>query len=61
MKNLTVIGIAVGLVFALCTAIAGLSGFLWALLFSVIGGLVGAHYEGRIDLAAIFSGRGGRG
>lgn len=65
MKNLTVIGIAIGLAIALATAIDGFSGFLWALIFGAIGGVIGAHYEGRVDLKTVWdqltSSRGGRG
>lgn len=58
-KN-TIIGIAIGLAFAFAIINGGFPGFLWALLFAAIGGLIGAHFDNRIDLGALFnsSGRG---
>lgn len=66
MKNyMTVIGAALGLGFAFAVILGGLSGFLWALFFTIIGGAIGGQIEGRIDLRALsdaFTGpRGGRG
>lgn len=65
MKNFTLIGIALGLAFAFAVILGGLSGFLWALFFSAVGGLLGAQLDGRIDLRALkdnlSSVRGGRG
>ncbi|MDK6259894.1 MULTISPECIES: hypothetical protein [Corynebacterium] len=65
MKNMTVIGVAFGLAVALAAILGGLSGFVCALLFGALGGVVGAHFEGLIDLRnitdAFRTGRGGRG
>lgn len=65
MKNMTVIGTALGLLFALVVAVGGFWGFIGALIFGFIGGVIGAHLEERIDLRAFLdafsSGRGGRG
>ncbi|AGS33983.1 hypothetical protein B841_02500 [Corynebacterium maris DSM 45190] len=65
MKNMTALGVVVGLAFAFAVIFGGFAGFLWALLFSAIGAVVGAHLDGRINLRAVFdglrSGRGGRG
>ncbi len=65
MKNMTVIGVVVGLAFAFAVILGGLAGFAWALFFAAVGGVVGAHLEGRIDLRVLLqnltSGRGGRG
>ncbi|MDR7328500.1 hypothetical protein [Corynebacterium guangdongense] len=65
MKNMTVIGVAVGLAFAFAVILGGLAGFAWALFFTLIGGVTGAQLEGLIDLRALLqnltAGRGGRG
>lgn len=65
MKHMTIFGVAIGLLFALAVIIGGFTGFLWALFFGVIGGIIGAQLDGRIDVRVIFdnltSGRGGRG
>ncbi|AIG63643.1 hypothetical protein CATYP_01950 [Corynebacterium atypicum] len=65
MKNMTVIGIALGLAVAFAIIWGGLPGFLWALIFGALGGLIGAHFEGKIDLRNVTEilspRRGGRG
>lgn len=65
MHNHTVQGVAIGLAFAFAVIFGGFAGFLWALLFAVIGGIIGAHFQGKIDLRRIVdnltAGRGGRG
>lgn len=65
MQNQTHFGVAIGLVFAFAVIFGGFPGFLWALLFAVIGGVIGAHFDGKIDLRRIVdnitAGRGGRG
>lgn len=63
MQNLTVIGIAFGLALALITAIGGFGWFIGALVLGIIGGVVGAQLEGRIDLRNLgnaVTGRGGK-
>lgn len=65
MKYMTILGIIAGILVALAVILNGFPGFLWAILFGAIGAVVGAHFDGRIDLRSIFdnvsSGRGGRG
>lgn len=60
MKYATLIGIAAGFAIALSIMIGGLSGFLLTVLLCLIGGIVGAHLEGLIDLRAVIN-RNGRG
>ncbi|NIZ92442.1 DUF2273 domain-containing protein [Kineococcus rubinsiae] len=50
-------GLFAGLLLALVAAVGGLGWFLLALLLGVVGYLVGAHLEGRIDLAGLLPGR----
>lgn len=52
MKNYTLIGLASGIAIAFAIIFGGLPGFLWMILFGVIGFVVGAHFDGRIDIAA---------
>lgn len=54
--NHTRTGILLGLALAFAVILGGWTGLIYALAFSVVGGVVGAHLDGRIDL-----GRGGRG
>ncbi|AZA14408.1 hypothetical protein ACFPVT_04270 [Corynebacterium choanae] len=63
MNNYTAIGLTVGIALAFAVILGGLPGFLWLLLFTVIGGLIGAHFDGRLDLGSIIggTGRGGKG
>nr|WP_245797309.1 hypothetical protein [Corynebacterium aquilae] len=41
----------------------GLYGFIVVVLFAAIGGVIGAHFDGRLDLGQVLSnlGRSGRG
>ena len=50
-------GLFAGLLLALIAATAGFGWFLLAVLFAAVGYLVGAHLEGRINLAALMPGR----
>ncbi|MBI8999503.1 hypothetical protein M0E87_01460 [Corynebacterium sp. CCM 9185] len=61
MKSLTVIGLILGFAFAFAVIVGGLVGFLWALLFVTVGGVIGAHFDGKIDLRAIINGSSNRG
>ena len=63
MNNYTSIGLAVGIAIAFAIIWGGLAGFIWIVIFGGLGGLIGAHYEGRLDLTSVISGnrRGGRG
>lgn len=53
-------GIAIGVIVALATVLGGLAGFLLTLFFGGLGGVIGAHLDGLIDLRSILS-RGTRG
>ena len=55
--SMSTVGLFAGLLLALIAATAGFGWFLLALLFAVIGYIVGAHLEGRIDLAGLVPGR----
>ncbi|PZU00042.1 MAG: DUF2273 domain-containing protein, partial [Gordonia sp. (in: high G+C Gram-positive bacteria)] len=48
--NNSVIGLFVGLLFALAVTTGGFSGLMVAVVFAAIGVAVGAHRDGRIDL-----------
>lgn len=59
----TTFGVVIGIVIAFALLLKGLGGLLVVLLLAAIGGLVGAHLEGRIDLRNLpeYIGRSGRG
>ncbi|MFL0446945.1 DUF2273 domain-containing protein [Corynebacterium xerosis] len=54
------LGVYAGLLLAIATAAGGLLGFLMGLVFAGVGGLLGAHRDGLIDLRTML-GSGGRG
>ena len=54
------LGVYAGLLLAIATAAGGLPGVLMGLVFAGIGGVLGAHRDGRIDLRAML-GSAGRG
>lgn len=51
------VGLFAGLLLALVAAVGGFGWFVLAVLFAAVGYVVGAHLEGRIDLAALVPGR----
>jgi hypothetical protein len=51
--NGIVLGAAAGLALAVITLVFGFWGFLAAVLFAAVGGLVGALVTGRIDARAL--------
>jgi len=53
----SIVGLFAGLLLALVAAVGGFGWFLLALLLAGVGYLVGAHLEGRLDLAAAVPGR----
>lgn len=55
MKNYTTLGIIAGLVLAFFLSL-GWWPVLLAVVFAAIGGVIGAHYDGRIDLMAVWNG-----
>lgn len=56
------LGVYAGLLLAIATAAGGLPGFLMGLVFAGIGGVLGAHRDGLIDLRVMLgsTGRGRR-
>lgn len=54
------IGLIAGLLLAIAAAAGGFVGFLVALVLGAAGYLIGGHFDGEIDLSALF-GRRGRG
>jgi uncharacterized membrane protein len=56
--NNSVIGLFVGLLFALAVTTGGFSGLMVAVVFAAIGLAVGAHRDGRIDLGALLRSKG---
>ena len=55
--SFSAIGLFAGLLLALIAATAGFGWFLLAVLFAAVGYVIGAHLEGRIDLAGLVPGR----
>ena len=41
----------------LTTIFGGWAGLLWAVLFGTLGGVVGAHLDGTLDLRSLLRGR----
>lgn len=50
-------GIILGLILAFATILGGWAGLLWAVLFGTLGGVVGAHLDGTLNLGALLRGR----
>ena len=59
--NKTLTGILIGVVVAFFVTFGGDQGLLWLLLFTVVGGIVGAQLDGRLDLAQLMSSASGKG
>ncbi|MDO5032359.1 DUF2273 domain-containing protein [Corynebacterium sp.] len=55
MKNYTTLGVIAGLVLAFFIHL-GLWPTVLAVLLAAIGGVLGAHFDGRIDLTAVWNG-----
>lgn len=54
-------GVYAGLLITIATAIGGFGMFVLGVFLAAIGGLVGAHFDGLVDLSAVFeSSRRGR-
>ena len=49
------------MVVAFFVTFGGWLGLLWLLLFSVVGGVIGAQLDGRLDIAEILSTSSGKG
>ncbi|MDK4293576.1 hypothetical protein QPX49_01490 [Corynebacterium accolens] len=55
MKNYTTLGIVIGLLLAFFLYL-GWGWMLLAVLLAAIGGLLGSHFDGRIDLSTVWNG-----
>ncbi len=51
------IGLLAGLLLAIAAAVGGIGAFLLAVVFGVVGYVIGAQYDGEIDLAALVNKR----
>ncbi|SDS51340.1 hypothetical protein [Corynebacterium timonense] len=60
-SNKMALGIICGVVVAFFVTFGGWLGLMWLILFTAIGGLVGAQLDGKLDLASIISATSGRG
>ncbi|MBA1836719.1 hypothetical protein GC584_09080 [Corynebacterium sp. zg912] len=60
-SNKALAGIIIGAVVAFFVTFGGWPGLLWLLLFTIIGGVVGAQLDGRLDLSAALGSGTGRG
>lgn len=54
MKNYTLLGALIGIVVALILVLGGWKLFLTAVIFALIGGIAGAHFDGRINLVEMY-------
>ncbi|WP_297190463.1 hypothetical protein [uncultured Corynebacterium sp.] len=61
MMNKTFIGLLAGLLLALAALNGGVGGFFLALVFAIIGGLVGAQLDGTFDIRTFVDSLGNRG
>ena len=62
MKKATLQGVLAGFLLALGILLGGAYGFFLVLIFCAIGGVIGAHFDGYIDLRSLLSTNGrGRG
>lgn len=55
MKNYTTLGIVIGLLLAFFLYL-GWGWTLLAVLLAAVGGVLGSHFDGRIDLSAVWNG-----
>lgn len=60
-SNKALVGVIIGVVVAFFVTFGGWPGLLWLLLFTIVGGVVGAQLDGRVDLASMVGGANGRG
>lgn len=62
MRYATLFGVVFGFMLAVGALWGGVTGFLLVAVLCGVGGLIGAHLEGLVDLRAVFSsGHRGRG
>lgn len=55
--NIISTGLFAGLLLGIAAAAGGFSGFLITLVLAIVGLVVGAHYDGKLDLAELLRGR----
>ncbi|MDO4910224.1 MAG: DUF2273 domain-containing protein [Corynebacterium sp.] len=61
-SNYTLVGALCGLILALIWILGGMLGIFIALILTALGTVIGAHFDGRINLGQILNnGRKGRG
>ncbi|CAM4331922.1 hypothetical protein CHAD_01695 [Corynebacterium hadale] len=60
-SNKTLAGVIIGVVIAFFVMFGGWLGLLWLLLFTIVGGVIGAQLDGRLDIAEILSTSSGKG
>lgn len=53
------VGLLAGLLLGVAAAAGGFTGFLIALVLGLFGYVVGGHYDGEVDLSALFGRRRG--
>lgn len=56
--NVTTTGLFAGLLLGVAVAAGGWVGFLVALVLGIVGMVLGAHYDGKLDLGELLRGRG---
>ena len=61
MMNKTFVGLLAGLLLALAALTGGVGGFFLALVFAIIGCLVGAQLDGTFDIRTFVDSLGNRG
>ena len=59
--NKALTGVIIGIVVAFFVTFGGWPGLLWLLLFTIVGGVIGAQLDGRLDIAEILSTSSGKG
>ena len=55
--SFTTTGVIVGLLLAIAAILGGFNGFLLALVFGVLGWVIAAQIDGRLDIGAFLGGR----
>lgn len=59
--NKAILGIIAGIIVAFFVTFGGWAGLLWLVLFTALGGVIGAQLDGKIDIAELISAGSGRG
>ncbi|AHI19133.1 MAG: hypothetical protein ACTIA3_09300 [Corynebacterium casei] len=61
MKNYTYIGVALGIILAIAIMTNAWPLFFLAVILGAVGGVIGAHFDGRINLGEIWNNVVGKG